>query len=90
MLALYSVAVADPGDEVILTDATYAGTINRAHLARAVPRLVPFTERNDEWRLDLDAFQVAIRGHTRALLLMKPSMPREPVLNQEEWAVDLR
>ena len=31
----------DPGDEVILTDPTYAGMINRVRLVGAVPRLVP-------------------------------------------------
>jgi hypothetical protein len=31
----------DPGDEVILTDPTYAGMINRVRLAGAVPKLAP-------------------------------------------------
>lgn len=31
----------DPRDEVILTDPTYAGMLNRVRLAGAVPRLVP-------------------------------------------------
>ena len=31
----------DPGDEVILTDPTYAGMLNRVRLAGAAPRLVP-------------------------------------------------
>ena len=31
----------DPGDEVILTDPTYAGMLNRVRLAGASPRLVP-------------------------------------------------
>ena len=34
-------AVADPGDEVIVTDPVYAGMLNRVRLAGAVPRLVP-------------------------------------------------
>jgi aspartate/methionine/tyrosine aminotransferase len=33
-------AVTDPGDEVILTDPTYAGMIYRAQLAGAVTKLV--------------------------------------------------
>src|SRR3954466_10248529 len=33
--------VTDPGDEVIVTDPTYAGMINRVRMAGAVPRLVP-------------------------------------------------
>src|SRR6266540_927093 len=31
----------DPGDEVILTDPTYAGMLNRVRLAGAEPQLVP-------------------------------------------------
>src|SRR5256712_1756629 len=31
----------DPGDEVILTDPTYAGMLNRVRLVRATPRLAP-------------------------------------------------
>src|SRR6266513_681534 len=31
----------DPGDEVVLTDPTYAGMLNRVRLVGAVPRLVP-------------------------------------------------
>ena len=31
----------DPGDEVILTDPTYAGMLNRVRLVGAAPRLVP-------------------------------------------------
>jgi len=39
----------DPGDEVILTDPTYAGMLNRVRLVGAVPRLVPLFGRN--WRV---------------------------------------
>ena len=35
----------DPGDEVILTDPTYAGMLNRVRLVGAVPRLVPLARR---------------------------------------------
>ena len=34
-------ALTDPGDEVILTDPTYAGMLQRVRLVGAVPRLVP-------------------------------------------------
>ena len=33
--------VTDPGDEVVLTDPTYAGMLNRVRLVGAVPTLVP-------------------------------------------------
>ncbi len=45
----------DPGDEVVLTDPTYAGMLNRVRLVGAVPRLVPLHVAGGEWRLDLDA-----------------------------------
>lgn len=41
----------DPGDEVVLTDPTYAGMLNRVRLIGAVPRLVPLTVAHGEWRL---------------------------------------
>ena len=47
----------DPGDEVILTDPTYAGMLNRVRLVGAVPRLVPLVVVDGAWRLDLDALR---------------------------------
>ena len=38
-------ATVDPGDEVLLTDPTYAGIVNRARLAGGVPRFVPYRAR---------------------------------------------
>jgi aspartate/methionine/tyrosine aminotransferase len=78
-------ATVNPGDEVLLTDPTYAGMICRVRLAGAVPRLVPFRVRNDEWRLDLDALEAAVNDRTRMIFLMNPSMPSGAVLNREEW-----
>jgi N-succinyldiaminopimelate aminotransferase len=49
----------DPGDEVILTDPTYAGMLNRVRLVGAVPQLVPLRVADGERRLDLDALQGA-------------------------------
>ena len=78
-------ATTDPGDEVILTDPTYAGMIYRVRLAGAIPRLVPFVLVDGEWRLDLEALQQAVGDRTRALFIMNPSMPSGAVLNKEEW-----
>jgi aspartate/methionine/tyrosine aminotransferase len=50
-------ATTDSGDEVILTDPTYAGMINRVRLAGALPKLVPFRWEGHAWRLDLEALQ---------------------------------
>jgi aspartate/methionine/tyrosine aminotransferase len=78
-------ATVDPGDEVILTDPTYAGMTNRVRLAGAVPRLVPFRAEAGEWRLDLDALAAAVGPRTRALMIMSPSMPSGAVLTRAEW-----
>src|ERR671914_233358 len=54
----------DPGDEVILTDPTYAGMINRVRIVGGVPRLVPLRPEFGEWRLDTDALAAAVGDRT--------------------------
>jgi aspartate/methionine/tyrosine aminotransferase len=78
-------ALTDPGDEVVLTDPTYAGMIYRARLAGCTTRLVPFVEDGGVWRLDLDALRAAVTPRTRVLFLMNPSMPSGAVLDADEW-----
>jgi N-succinyldiaminopimelate aminotransferase len=75
----------DPGDEVILTDPTYAGMLNRVRLAGAVPRLVPMHSSNGEWRLDLDALRAAVTDRTRVVFLNNASFPTGWVASAEEW-----
>ena len=65
-------ALTDPGDEVILTDPTYAGMLQRVRLVGAVPRLVPLRGDPDGWRLDLDALQAAVSERTRVALRHEP------------------
>jgi aspartate/methionine/tyrosine aminotransferase len=76
-------ATVDPGDEVLVTDPTYAGIVNRVRLAGGVPRFAPYRVRDGEWRLDLDAFAAAA-GPVLAVL-MSPSMPSGAVLDRDEW-----
>jgi N-succinyldiaminopimelate aminotransferase len=78
-------AIVDTGDEVVLTDPTYVGLINRVRLAGGVPRLVPFVKDRDRWALDGDALGRAVTPRTRAFLLMSPSMPSGGVLTREDW-----
>ncbi len=78
-------AIVDTGDEVILTDPTYAGLINRVRLAGGVPKLVPFVAQDGGWALDRDALRRAISPKTRAFLLMSPSMPSGGYLTREDW-----
>lgn len=80
-------ATTDVGDEVIVTDPTYAGMINRVRMVGALPIFVRFVRRDLEWRLDLDRLRGAITDRTRALFIMNPSMPSGAVLNLEEWSV---
>jgi aspartate/methionine/tyrosine aminotransferase len=78
-------ATLNPGDEVLLTDPTYAGMTCRVRLAGGVPRLVPFVLQDGQWRLDLDALADAVSERTRAVFLMNPSMPTGAVLSRAEW-----
>lgn len=79
-------ATVEVGDEVILTDPTYAGLINRVRLAGGVPRFAPFTfHPGGEWTLDQDALRACVTPRTRALLLMSLSMPSGAVLGGDDW-----
>ncbi len=81
-------ATIETGEEVILTDPTYAGLINRVRLAGGVPRLAPFIfHPGGEWRLDRDALRGAVTPKTRAMLLMSPSMPSGGWLDAGDWAL---
>jgi aspartate/methionine/tyrosine aminotransferase len=78
-------ATTDPGDEVILTDPTYAGMINRVRLTGGVPRFAPCRVVDGEWRLDLDGLRAAVTDKTRALFLQNPTFPSGMVLDENEW-----
>jgi aspartate/methionine/tyrosine aminotransferase len=75
----------DPGDEVILTDPTYAGMLNRVRLVGAVPQLVPLHVADGEWRLDLDALQGAVTDRTRVVFLNNASFPSGWLASDQEW-----
>ena len=79
-------AMVDVGDEVVLTDPTYAGLINRVRLAGGVPRFARFEfSPGGPWRLDRTSLRAAVGPKTRAMLLMSPSMPSGGWLNAEDW-----
>jgi aspartate/methionine/tyrosine aminotransferase len=75
----------DPGDEVILTDPTYAGMVNRVRLVGAVPRLVPLHVSDSGWRLDLDALPAAVTERTRVVFVNNASFPSGWVASDLEW-----
>jgi aspartate/methionine/tyrosine aminotransferase len=75
----------DPGDEVIVTDPTYAGMLNRVRLVGGVPRLVPLHVEDGEWRLDLDALPAVVTNRTRVVFLNNASFPSGWVASDDEW-----
>jgi len=78
-------ATLEPGDEVLMTDPTYCGFINRVRLAGGVPRFVPLIPSTTGWRLDLEALASIDPKPVRVALLMSPSMPTGAVFSLEEW-----
>lgn len=78
-------ATLEPGDEVLLTDPTYVGLINRVRLAGGVPRFVSLVPGPDGWRLDHDELAAIEPAPVRAALLMSPSMPSGAVLDLHDW-----
>jgi len=78
-------ATVDSGDEVVVTDPTYAGLLQRVRLVGAQPRQVPCTVVNGRWRLDTDELARSVGPRTRALLMMSPTMPSGLLLDDDEW-----
>lgn len=77
-------AMIEPGDEVIVTDPTYAGIINRIRIASGVTVFVPLVPSPTGWRLDLDALDRALSARTK-MILISPGMPTGHVLTSQEW-----
>lgn len=77
-------ATVGDGDRVVVTDPTYAGIVNRIHLAGATPVFVPFQVEDGEWRLHRAALTAAA-GTATGMLLMSPSMPSGGTFDEEDW-----
>ena len=75
----------EPGDEVLMTNPTYVGLINRVRLAGGVPRYVPLLPTREGWRLYREELATIEHGPVRALLMMSPSMPTGAVFDQQDW-----
>ena len=78
-------ATLEPDDEVLMTDPTYVGFINRVRLAGGVPRFVPLLPTAEGWRLDLRALAEIVPETVKVALLMSPSMPTGAVFSRPEW-----
>jgi len=82
--ALYaaSLALLDPGDEVILFEPFYGYHWNTMLSLRVVPVAVPLDAHG--WHLDVDRLRKAITQRTRALIVNTPSNPSGTVFSVEE------
>ncbi|PTB18506.1 aspartate aminotransferase [Trinickia symbiotica] len=78
-------SILEPGDEVVLTDPTYAGLINRVHLAGGVAKFARLEPGADGWRLGMESLAAAIGPRTKAFLIASPSMPSGFVASKDEW-----
>jgi aspartate/methionine/tyrosine aminotransferase len=78
-------ATTDPGDEIVLTDPTYAGMINRVRLAGGIPKFARCEVVDGEWRLDLEGLRAAVTPRTKALFLQNATFPSGMVFTQDEW-----
>ena len=77
-------ATVGDGDEIVVTDPTYAGIVNRIHLAGGTPTFAPFRVVDGEWRLDRDALATAAATAV-GMLLMSPSMPSGGTFDEDDW-----
>jgi len=82
--ALYaaSLALLDPGDEIILFEPFYGYHWNTMLSLRAVPVAVPLYA--PEWQLDIARLRESITSRTRAILVNTPSNPSGKVFSQAE------
>ncbi|WP_398494727.1 pyridoxal phosphate-dependent aminotransferase [Variovorax sp.] len=79
-------ATVEVGDEVLVTDPTYAGLLNRIRLAGGTPKYVPFCfTPGGEWKLDREALRAAVGPRVRTMLLMSPSMPSGGFFDADDW-----
>jgi len=80
-------AVADPGDEVIVFEPFYENYGADAILSGATPRYValhPPTEPDGEWTFDPDELRAAFHTNTRAIILNTPNNPTGKVFTRQE------
>jgi aminotransferase len=82
--ALYaaSLALLNPGDEVIVFEPFYGYHLNTLLSIRIQPVPVPLVA--PEWKLDLDVLREAITPRTRAVIVNTPSNPSGKVFHLDE------
>lgn len=84
-IALSLMAVAGPGDEVILSDPGYFHVPSAVIATGAVPVTVPIGAAH-AYRLDPDVVAAAITSRTRAIVIVDPLNPYGTVQTEDELA----
>jgi aminotransferase len=77
-----SMALLNPGDEVLLFEPFYGYHVATLKSMRVKPVFVPLAEPN--WALDTDALHSAITSRTRAIILNTPANPSGKIFNRSE------
>jgi aspartate/methionine/tyrosine aminotransferase len=82
IMQLAMLLLLEPGDEVVLTDPSYACYANFVRIAGGRPRFVPIREQ-DGFQPDPDAIRKAIGPRTRAVIIGSPANPTGVVMKPE-------
>lgn len=77
-----TMALLNPGDEVILFEPFYGYHANTLASMRVKPVIVGLTA--PDWQLDFDAVRAAITPHTRAILVNTPANPTGKIFTRAE------
>jgi N-succinyldiaminopimelate aminotransferase len=85
-IAASVLALAEPGDEVLLVEPYYDSYAASVALAGATRRTVPLRRDHGRFRLDVDELRAAVGPRTRLLLLNTPHNPTGAVLTPDELA----
>lgn len=74
--------IADPGDEIIVTDPCFASHLQQIRLSGAKPVFWPLDEAKG-WSVDPERLPALISPRTRAILLVTPSNPTGTIFTRE-------
>jgi N-succinyldiaminopimelate aminotransferase len=86
-IAAAILALAGPGDDVVLFEPYYDSYAACVALAGARRRTVTLERDGDGWGFDRDALRAAITPHTKAILLNTPHNPTGKVFSADELTV---
>jgi aminotransferase len=82
-----SLALLNPGDEVLLFEPFYGYHASELKSKRVVPVIVPLsapTSPDADWTLDMDAVRAALTPRTRAMIINTPSNPCGKIFTRAE------